>query len=296
VAKLRDQVAKLQKAIDVSSHQINARQVASVDELESENLEAMVEIHETSIRLKDQATVRLDFLTSFTEDASEWMRNSNQELDRIASLAAIEEHVDSDIRLYQDGNMSTSSPTAEWGKVPFNINTMTDASATAALQSPQPSTSSSDNDGSVPTSTLNHEKVLNLDQLSAETFKTRIDTILEDAAAVKMGTSKPFSDEIMDTLAGLLYAVGKHAWSERPRTYLVLRLIDEVKAMDNFVLGGLKDIDFPYSDATIPACIKGPMARHGFMQKQRYVLSERSSDLVKEGRHRHLGNEQYSRL
>jgi hypothetical protein len=90
----------------------------------------------------------------------------------------------------------------------------------------------------------------------------------------------------------MLDAVEKKIWSERPRTYLVLRLVNHVRAMETFILEGFegfKDIDLPYSESALPNCVNSAGARHDFLHQQRYVLSAKSADLVRSGgRHRHL--------
>ena len=82
--------------------------------------------------------------------------------------------------------------------------------------------------------------------------------------------------------------VGKPQWSYRPRTYAVLRMIDRMDLFDTFILDGLKDIAFPYSDSRLPNSLN-PTAKAKFLQAQNSVLTK-ASDLEKsDGRHRHLG-------
>jgi hypothetical protein len=125
--------------------------------------------------------------------------------------------------------------------------------------------------------------------LTAQEFEEKLSSLLASASEHHMGSSKPFSEDIIIHVSALLIAVGKNTWGERPRTYLVLRLINEVKVMDDFVLNGYKDIDFPYTESTMPECIKQLGTQQNFHHVQRYVLSEKSADLVQGGRHRHLG-------
>jgi hypothetical protein len=126
--------------------------------------------------------------------------------------------------------------------------------------------------------------------LSVEKFEEEITLLLSSAHAQRMGVEKPFSDDVILRVGGMLSSMEKHTWSERPRTYLVLRLINEVRTMDTFVFEGFKDIDFLFTEKTIPKCIRSTSSRHYFLQKQRYVMSSRSVDLVQGGRHHHLGN------
>lgn len=125
--------------------------------------------------------------------------------------------------------------------------------------------------------------------ISAQRFEDDVSALLLSASSKQIGVSKPFSNELILNIADLLSAIGKLAWSERPGTYLVLRLINEVKAVDMFVLEGFKDIDIPYTDLTLPNCVNVAGARHDFIRQQSYVLSPKSVDLVRVGPHRHLG-------
>ncbi|KAI9767148.1 MAG: hypothetical protein M1839_004621 [Geoglossum umbratile] len=96
-----------------------------------------------------------------------------------------------------------------------------------------------------------------------------------------------FADSHFDTISRLLSQVGKPQWSQRPRTYAVLRMIGRVDLFDAFVLDGLKDITFPYADSRLPASLS-PTAKAQFLQAQKMVLTK-ASDLEKsDGRHRHL--------
>lgn len=124
--------------------------------------------------------------------------------------------------------------------------------------------------------------------ISAATFEETVSALLASVQLQRMGVDEPYSDEVITYIADALLEVGKYRWSERPRTYLVLHLIDEVKFMDFFVLDGFKDIDFPYTEVTLPSFIKVANVRQEFLYNQRFVLSTVSVDLVSGGRHHHL--------
>jgi hypothetical protein len=100
----------------------------------------------------------------------------------------------------------------------------------------------------------------------------------------------PFNDDDFLRISDLLRRVGKPTWADRPRTYLVLRLIDQVHTMSSFIFEGLKDIAIPYEEEQIPAALDSPESRHAFLQKQSLVLiSDKVKDIItKERRHRHL--------
>ena len=97
-----------------------------------------------------------------------------------------------------------------------------------------------------------------------------------------------FADSDFDMMSQLLTQVGKPQWSCRPRTYAVLRMIDRIDLFDTFLLEGLKDIAFPYTESRLPNSLT-PATKTKFLQAQNLVLTK-ASDLEKSGgRHRHLG-------
>jgi hypothetical protein len=65
---LQAQISELQKAIAHISRQITIRQVVPGDEEQTQILDEMRGMHDTSRSLQRRATMRLDYLTSLTED------------------------------------------------------------------------------------------------------------------------------------------------------------------------------------------------------------------------------------
>jgi hypothetical protein len=124
---------------------------------------------------------------------------------------------------------------------------------------------------------------------AVEVFEAEMSSLISGASLQTSGREKIFSEDEIATVSDLLRSVGKQAWSDRPRTYLVLRMIGEVKAMDTFVLEGLKDIDFPYKEDRLPDCFSRPGSRQSFILRQTAVLSPRSVALVQGGQHHHFG-------
>ena len=123
--------------------------------------------------------------------------------------------------------------------------------------------------------------------ISAAEFETAMESLFLS----KSGNSTPdgFNDVDFDKIGHFLKQVGKQSWSVRPRTYVVLRLINQVHLLDAFVVDGLKDIAFPYQASRLPAALKSPTVRTDFLQKQALVLT-RAADLeTSGGRHRHFG-------
>ncbi|CAN9270265.1 unnamed protein product [Alternaria alternata] len=122
----------------------------------------------------------------------------------------------------------------------------------------------------------------------AEDFEERLSSLLSTASAQRMGTDKPYNDETILGVGELLAILGKHDWSLRPRLYLVLRMINEVRAMNMLIIEGFKDIHFPFTEVDLTSSLKSAASRQSFLRQQRYVLSSRSVDLVQGGRHHHL--------
>ena len=84
------------------------------------------------------------------------------------------------------------------------------------------------------------------------------------------------------SIADYLRSAGKQAWAERPRTFTVLYMIDEVGAMDSFVNENLSDIALPYSDSNLPDVFSGRQARSNFLTYQNNVLDERAANVATE--------------
>lgn len=132
--------------------------------------------------------------------------------------------------------------------------------------------------------TLNEDR-----NITWEEFEMRMSATLRAAEERKQDPEEPFEDSVFDTISCLLLSAGKGRWSERPRTYLVLRLIRQVRAMEGFVGEGLSDIEFPYEETRIPDCLESHQARQDFLQKQSMVLTLTAASLVTGDRHRHIG-------
>jgi hypothetical protein len=98
-----------------------------------------------------------------------------------------------------------------------------------------------------------------------------------------------FFDEEIERITDLLVKMDRKAWSIRPRTYAVLRMMDNVaELMDKFVEENFFDINFPYTPITLPLIVKGATERHKFIKKQAFILTDAKS--MENGSHSHLGN------
>ena len=73
------------------------------------------------------------------------------------------------------------------------------------------------------------------------------------------------------------------AWSERPRIYFVLRNIQRLDLLDNFVKAELTDFHIPFNEDTLPAFLCENGLRESFLRFQPYVLSSGAKGLDNHG-------------
>jgi hypothetical protein len=316
--ELKVQIGELQKAIEQISQQISVQQDVVNDDVVNDDeqtqlLDDMKDIQLASVHLQRRATLHLEYLTSQSDSIT-----TNGSAGGIEQLIVSEGELCSQPRALpsireDDGNDDGPSQVTPLLTRRTKSNVTDDHAHPKPLGNLTLLPEKRYNSAMNPLTPLTLEpqdgvrselhKSLNIGlpspqssihttgtvHLSSEDFEENISALLLSASAQHMGSRKPFSEELVVHIADMLAAVGKQRWSERPRTYLVLRLINEVKMMDNVILEGFKDIDFPYTDVTLPPCIRQIGAQREFLHNQRYVLSERSADLVRGGRHRHLG-------
>lgn len=110
---------------------------------------------------------------------------------------------------------------------------------------------------------------------------------LVSKVAFQTARNAPLDQMVFDKTSSLLLSAGKRAWADRPRTCNVLRLIDRIDAMDDFVLNDFLDIQLPYTERRLPDILKGA-SRRTFLEKQAVVLTGANELELERGRHRHL--------
>lgn len=103
---------------------------------------------------------------------------------------------------------------------------------------------------------------------------------------------KELSPDDIEKIQDILRKAGKPKWSDRPRTYAVLRMVNMVNLMDELVKQGLLDYNFPYSLDDIPIEVKPQSARDEFFEKQSLVLTEIKG--AENGEHVTLGEQCYA--
>ncbi|KAL8853107.1 MAG: hypothetical protein Q9221_001989 [Calogaya cf. arnoldii] len=93
----------------------------------------------------------------------------------------------------------------------------------------------------------------------------------------KKGSQPSISDGTFKRIAELLGHLQAHrhvrGWSDRPRTYTVLRNIKRLDIFQSFIDLGLNDIAFPYTIDKIPDLIQEDALRDRFLRHQTYILT-----------------------
>jgi hypothetical protein len=322
--ELKKKIDQLQEAIAAMTEHIGQRRTVPCGEEQTKLLDEMEEIQTTSAKIKRAATMKLDLLTSLVETKAPSPSTPNmppRPPPRKPYLAGWAPSLPltpagGAIEAVSTGAPASTIPgrapaTPQFRRPPrlppqapphFDSPPMSQSSPrspeinspSSPLASPQSISSPTVeippnhmilSQPSTETTLIRQEEMAN----SFEEFENTLESLLAKAAVEGMGVDKRFSEDLVSRVSELLLQVGKRTWSDRPRTFIVLRLINEVKVMDSFVIEGFKDVDFPYTDSTLPRSIKSTTSRHNFMQKQRYVLNTKLADLVQGGRHHLLG-------
>jgi hypothetical protein len=123
----------------------------------------------------------------------------------------------------------------------------------------------------------------------AADFEVAVSGLLSSFGVSASSTATAYPDEVFDKLAKYLTQAGKQQWSLRPRTYLVLRLMNRLDSMDAFILDGLFDIAIPYTYSRLPASLT-PGTRNAFLEKQTLMMSKAGDLEMESGRHRHFSS------
>ena len=84
------------------------------------------------------------------------------------------------------------------------------------------------------------------------------------------------SEADFDRIAEILLQANREEWSYRPRTYALLKMIDAIGLMDDFVKNDCLDIALPYVRGNLPKSLS-PEQRDRFLEKQRSVMTDTAS-------------------
>ncbi|RYO58371.1 hypothetical protein AA0113_g7774 [Alternaria arborescens] len=291
-AMLKAQISKLEVALEQMAKLLNERLVSPGDKEQTVLLSEMQEFQHSSARVRRQATMRLDQITSILEETQ-----SSRPIINKTPLHVPPRRVGKGRETPPAGG----DPSIDQSPASKVLSTPTTPRVEKRVASmpttPTPPTISQVNalspeTNKLPSPVLPATRCLDTTTTSlhigAEDFEERLSSLLSTASAQRMGTDKPYNDETILGVGELLAILGKHDWSVRPRLYLVLRMINEVRAMNMLIVEGFKDIHFPFTEVDLTSSLKSAASRQSFLRQQRYVLSSRSVDLVQGGRHHHL--------
>jgi len=87
------------------------------------------------------------------------------------------------------------------------------------------------------------------------------------------GSSRMYTDSDFQQISSLLRDAGRLDWSNVPRIYTILRLINHLERLDSFIELGITDIWLPFTEKTLPESLK-PSIRANFLRSQAVVLTK----------------------
>jgi hypothetical protein len=99
--------------------------------------------------------------------------------------------------------------------------------------------------------------------------------------------SQTYTDAEFNQISTYLKNTGQPDWSQVPRLYTVLRLIDGLDVLEIFIEQGITDLWFPFGDTTLPRVLS-PSIKANFLKRQNVVLSK-SLLFEKNSERRHTG-------
>ncbi|KAF1979816.1 HSP70-domain-containing protein [Bimuria novae-zelandiae CBS 107.79] len=85
--------------------------------------------------------------------------------------------------------------------------------------------------------------------------------------------SRTYTDSEFNQISTYLKNTGQPDWSQVPRLYTVLRLIDGLDLLEVFIQQGITDIWFPFGQTTLPRVLS-PSIKANFLKYQDVVLSK----------------------
>ncbi|KAF2798698.1 kinase-like protein, partial [Melanomma pulvis-pyrius CBS 109.77] len=109
---------------------------------------------------------------------------------------------------------------------------------------------------------------------------------LSDYFSIEEVPRRSYTDQEFADIARLINETGRESWSRIPRIYTVLRLIDQVVAIDAFLDLGMNDFWLPFHTSQLPKSLSA-FYRERFIQSQNVVLTT-SIDLENDRQKEHI--------
>ena len=102
---------------------------------------------------------------------------------------------------------------------------------------------------------------------------SQVHTELEIQRILPVNEDVHLSDADFDRITEILCQTNREEWGLRPRTYVLLRMINAIDLMDDFVQLNCWDIALPYTRENLPQRLSTEQQDH-FLQKQGFVLTK----------------------
>lgn len=96
---------------------------------------------------------------------------------------------------------------------------------------------------------------------------------------------KSLAEKDIRGIAEVLERTANGPWSRIPRIYSVLRIINQLQAIDCFLAEDISDVWFPFSARSLPLSLRDQTARSAFLAAQQLVFNTRAQDLEREQRY-----------
>lgn len=90
---------------------------------------------------------------------------------------------------------------------------------------------------------------------------------------------RAFVEKDIREISAILERAGKPSWSRAPRLYIVLRLIDKLDVIDDFIKHGMSDTWFPFDQRSLPVRLNGHSDRANFLETQKIVCNSKALNL-----------------
>ncbi|UNI18686.1 hypothetical protein JDV02_004940 [Purpureocillium takamizusanense] len=119
-------------------------------------------------------------------------------------------------------------------------------------------------------------------ELTVVTSSSGLDAFFSSSTSMAVA----FTDSDFYRMSTYLRNTGNAAWSTAPRLYTVLRVIDQLEAMETFLRLGINDMWFPFTTSTLPAALQ-PSIQARFLDRQNVAYSQSKSFQLENGEQKH---------
>ena len=90
---------------------------------------------------------------------------------------------------------------------------------------------------------------------------------------------KPLIEKDIQKISAILSRTSQSTWSRVPRIYTLLRLMNQLYAIDSFIDNGITDFSLPFSLRGLPEGLRSQTARATFIDNQHLVCNSKALEL-----------------